>query len=537
MNADESLKTLGRYQIQRVLGRGAMGLVYEGLDPRLNRPVAIKTILKSHLLDETLADEYSARFVREAQAAGRLSHPNIVSVFDFGEEGDVAYLVMEFIRGRELAAHFEDNDFFDLPQAVRIMGELLDALGYAHERGIVHRDVKPANVMIESGTGRVKLTDFGVARLADANTDRTQPGTMVGTPSYMSPEQIQGLAVGSRTDLFAAGVVLYQFLTRQKPFTGGGQWTVQRKIIQDDPTPPSFANRALPPVYDTIVKRALAKDPADRYATAAEFAADLRATLAGQAAPAPAQGGAEPADDADATVIQPRKTVSPAALATLPPAARAAGEPIVPKSERLEPAAAEPARPDAAQTPPDRTAPVSAPRPSPNSRPAPSHVPKPAAAGPARPARPALWAGGALLLAALVGGLAWRALTPGESAAPSSAALPAAGTPPPSTAAGPTPPAPMPVAPTPLPVTTAAPPATTVPAPASPAPAPPPTETTATAASPAPAAAILKPEARPAAPRATAAAKLRCSDLLQRLQLGETLSAEDQQVLQKECQR
>ena len=184
----ELLTQLGRYQLKRVIGRGAMGLVYEGLDPRLDRKVAVKTILKSHLLDETLASEYSARFVREAQAAGRLNHPNIVTVFDFGEQDDVAYLVMEFVHGRELAAHFEDNDFFDLAQAVRIVCELLDALGYAHEHGIVHRDVKPANVMIDR-MGRVKLADFGVARLSDGGAERTQPGTMVGTLSYMSPEQ------------------------------------------------------------------------------------------------------------------------------------------------------------------------------------------------------------------------------------------------------------------------------------------------------------------------------------------------------------
>ena len=451
MNADGHLKTLGRYRIERVLGRGAMGLVYEGVDPRLDRPVAIKTILKSHLLDEALAGEYSARFVREAQAAGRLSHPNIVSVFDFGEQDDVAYLVMEFIRGRELAAHFEDDDFFDLPQAVRIMGELLDALGYAHERGIVHRDVKPANVMIETGSLRVKLTDFGVARLADANTDRTQPGTMVGTPSYMSPEQIQGLAVGSRTDLFAAGVVLYQFITHQKPFTGGGQWTVQRKIIQDDPVPPSLANRALPPVFDSIVRRALAKDPADRYATAAEFAADLRAALACTPAAPVGRRGA-PADveaDADATVIRPR---APASIAKLSPS------PSLPQAPR-----------DA----------------------------------PTRQQRPALRTAGVLLLAALLGGFAWRVLSPDPGPAPSATGPASVGGPPPEATA----------------------------APALPPPAP-----TATPA-PTPEAAILRPQPRPATARAPAGANLRCSDLLQRVQLGETLSPEDQQVLQRECRR
>jgi serine/threonine protein kinase len=552
MNADESLKTLGRYRIERVLGRGAMGLVYAGVDPRLDRPVAIKTILKSHLLDETLADEYSARFVREAQAAGRLSHPNIVSVFDFGEEGEVAYLVMEFIRGRELASHFDDNDFFDLPQAVRIMGELLDALGYAHERGIVHRDVKPANVMIESGSGRVKLTDFGVARLADANTERTQPGTMVGTPSYMSPEQIQGLAVGSRTDLFAAGVVLYQFLTRQKPFTGGGQWTVQRKIIQDDPTPPSFANRALPPVFDAIVKRALAKDPADRYPTAAAFAADLRAAL-GTAPTAPAQRHDAAADvdtDADATVIRPR---TPASIATLPPTARA-GPAVAPAPATAAAPTSTPATP---LSPPARPSP-----PPLSSRPSLSAPPPQPA--PTRPSRPALWAAGGLVMAALLGGLAWRVLAPDPGPAPSAAGPEALGGPPPAAAAAPALPDPttspampstaaMPSAAA-VPSTAAAPPpeagpspagngtaqrATAVPAeqPASVAAPAPPVPVAPTPAPPAAAAAILRPEARPATARAPAATPLRCSDLLQRVQLGESLSPEDQQVLQKECRR
>jgi len=273
------LTHFGRYQIVRVLGRGAMGVVYEGLDPRLNRPVAIKTILKGHLMDETLAEEYTARFQREAQAVGRLAHPNIVTLHDFGEEGEVAYIVMEFIRGRELASHFEAGDYFDLPTAVRIMGELLDALAYAHAHGIVHRDIKPANVMIDE-EGHVKLTDFGVARVSDGNTDRTQPGTMVGTPSYMSPEQILGLAVGSRTDLFAAGVVLYQFLAHDKPFKGSGPWEVQRKIVNDAATPPSKLNPASPRVFDAVVAKALAKQPEQRHADAASFAAELRAALA-----------------------------------------------------------------------------------------------------------------------------------------------------------------------------------------------------------------------------------------------------------------
>src|SRR3990172_5520181 len=181
-------QTLGRYQLERVLGKGAMGVVYEALDPRLHRKVAIKTILKSQL-DEETAREYSMRFAREAQAVARLNHPNMVQVYDFGEEGDVAYIVMEFIRGKELKSFFDANEHFELKDSVRLMCELLSALDLAHEAGIVHRDIKPANVMLDS-QGHVKLTDFGVARVTDVDrthVERTQAGTMVGTPAYMSP--------------------------------------------------------------------------------------------------------------------------------------------------------------------------------------------------------------------------------------------------------------------------------------------------------------------------------------------------------------
>src|SRR6266704_1583051 len=220
-------QTLGRYVLERVLGKGAMGIVYEALDPKLHRKVAIKTILISQL-DEETAKDFSMRFVREAHAVARLNHPNIVQVYDFGEEGDVAYLVMEFIRGDELKSTLTTGRQFDRKECVRIMCELLDALDFAHEAGVVHRDIKPANVMLDS-QGRTKLTDFGVARVTDADrthAERTQAGTMVGTPAYMSPEQIQGQRIDRRTDIFSAGIILYQFLTGQKPFTGEGAWTV-----------------------------------------------------------------------------------------------------------------------------------------------------------------------------------------------------------------------------------------------------------------------------------------------------------------------
>ena len=198
------LKRIGRYDIERVLGEGAMGVVYEGRDTRLHRKVAIKTILKS-ALDSDSAKEYSQRFKREAQAVARLNHPNIVQVFDFAEEGDVAYIVMELVRGRELKTFFDAKERFELKEAVHIMGELCEALHFAHEAAIIHRDIKPANVMIDS-QGRVKLTDFGVARIADPDrtvSDKTQAGTVVGTPAYMSPEQIQGGSIDRRTDIFS----------------------------------------------------------------------------------------------------------------------------------------------------------------------------------------------------------------------------------------------------------------------------------------------------------------------------------------------
>ncbi|MBE0549638.1 MAG: serine/threonine protein kinase, partial [Rubrivivax sp.] len=313
MNTDPQT-LLGRYKLGKVLGRGAMGVVYEATDMRLSRTVAIKTVLRSFLADESTSADYTARFEREAQAAARLNHPHIVAVFDFGAQDDVTFIVMEFVRGRELGQAFADGEKFGLEEAVRIMSELLDALAYAHEHGVVHRDVKPANVMIDSA-GRVKLTDFGVARLADSNQDRTLPGTMVGTPSYMAPEQILGLAVGSRADIFGAGVVLYQFLTGTRPFVGGGPFGIQRKIVHDEPVPPSQLNPALPAGFDAIVTRALAKQPEDRYETAAVFAADLRRVL--NASQAAATGAALDLD-LDSTVVVPLQP-PPAASGTLPP--------------------------------------------------------------------------------------------------------------------------------------------------------------------------------------------------------------------------
>jgi serine/threonine-protein kinase len=292
--AEAELKTLGRYNIERVLGKGAMGVVYEGIDPKLNRRVAIKTILKSHL-DPDTAKDYSMRFSREAQAVARLNHPHIVQVYDFAEEGDIAYLVMEFIRGKELKNFFDASERFDLKEAVRIMCELLDALDFAHNAGIIHRDIKPANVMLDA-QARTKLTDFGVARVQDTDrtqAERTQAGTMVGTPAYMSPEQITGGTIDKRSDVFSAGIILYQFLTGEKPFTGGGAWTIAKKIIQEDPPAPSSLNNAVTPYFDSVVNKALSKNAETRYQSAKDFGVALRRALEGR--------GEE--EDADKTIV------------------------------------------------------------------------------------------------------------------------------------------------------------------------------------------------------------------------------------------
>jgi len=275
------LKSLGRYQIRGVLGKGAMGLVYDGHDSTLARRVAIKTILTSNL-DEATAKHYSMRFNREVRAVARLNHPNIVQVYDFGNEGDLAYIVMEYIEGRELKDVLDAKERFELGRIFDLMGQLLDALDFAHEAGVIHRDVKPANVMINAA-GQAKLADFGVARILDDTTagEATRVGAMVGTPSHMSPEQIQGQSIDRRTDIFSAGVVFYQLLTGQKPFEGGG-WGLAKKIIQDDPVWPSQLVQ-IPPVIDRVMARALAKQVDQRYQTARSFAEDLKRVREGKA--------------------------------------------------------------------------------------------------------------------------------------------------------------------------------------------------------------------------------------------------------------
>ncbi len=267
------LSKLGRYDIVRVLGKGAMGTVYEARDPNLERRVAIKTIAVQGLSHGGSVD-YEARFRTEARSAARLQHPNIVSVYDSDRHGDTAYLVMEYVEGEDLRQHLERGTRFTLEQTLHIMRDLLAALGYAHAQNVVHRDVKPANMLMQAD-GRIKLTDFGVARMQDALDATRTKGVMVGTLKYMSPEQVKGQPVDARADLFAAGIVLYQLLTARQPFSGASEFAIIGQIVGTNPPAPSSIHQALPPALDAVIARALAKSPQQRYPDAHAFAQAL----------------------------------------------------------------------------------------------------------------------------------------------------------------------------------------------------------------------------------------------------------------------
>ncbi|APV49946.1 hypothetical protein BWI17_09765 [Betaproteobacteria bacterium GR16-43] len=270
---------IGKYKIVRALGKGAMGMVYEGFDPVIERRVAIKTILAEYLAAAEM-EEAVARFKREAQAGGRLMHPGIIGVYEYGDEGGMAYIVMEYCDGEELKGFFKGGRRFELIDAFEIMKQLLTALDYSHKQGVVHRDIKPANLMILPGP-KVKIMDFGIARLESSSL--TQVGTVVGTPTHMAPEQLMGIQADGRADLWSAGVILYELLTSVSPFLAETPAAVMHRVLQVDPDPPSSVNTALPPGFDGVVSRALAKKPADRFATAKDFQLALLQALQGKA--------------------------------------------------------------------------------------------------------------------------------------------------------------------------------------------------------------------------------------------------------------
>jgi len=259
---------LGKYRITEVLGEGAMGVVYKGFDPDIQRTVALKTIRTNLDADDDSPGAPASRFRNEAQAAGRLGHPGIVAVYDFGRTEQVAFIAMEFVEGRSLASYLSSKVRFTDTDIPGIMSQLLDALGHAHEKGVWHRDVKPSNIIMMAN-GRLKVADFGIARIESQSL--TQTHYMVGTPSHMAPEQFLGKPMDRRVDIYGAGVVLYQLLTGRAPFAGTTE-ALMYKVVNEDPMPPSIVDGAeRPGWFDAIVARALAKRPADRFADTDEF--------------------------------------------------------------------------------------------------------------------------------------------------------------------------------------------------------------------------------------------------------------------------
>ena len=267
------LQSLGRYKLEREIGRGAMGIVYLGRDTAINRSVAIKAIpLASEFSDAELV-EARARFFREAETAGRLNHPNIVTIYDVGEERGLAYIAMEYLKGRHLSDHATSNNLLEPRKVLELIGRTAEALGFAHKQQVVHRDIKPANLMYDAGTDVLKITDFGIARLTGAGSTRT--GIVLGTPSFMSPEQLEGRNVTGHSDLFSLGVSLFQLLTGQLPFTADTMTGLMQQIAEV-PHPPLRAFRPdLPECVEVIIDRALAKNPDARFDSGAQMAAAL----------------------------------------------------------------------------------------------------------------------------------------------------------------------------------------------------------------------------------------------------------------------
>ncbi len=265
---------LGRYVIQSELGRGAMGVVYKANDTVLERTVAVKTV--NMALEREGALKYEARFYQEARAAGSLNHPNIVTVYDVGKEGDIAYMAMELIEGVEVRSMIAEGRAVPVAQAVSIAAQVAEGLAYAHQHGVVHRDVKPANIMVVKD-GLVKITDFGIARMRAASDELTQTGVMLGSPKYMSPEQVIGKRADQRSDLFSLGVILYELLTGAAPFNGENVTALMYQIVNFAPPAPSVVNPAVPELLDYIVAKMLAKPLEERYQSAADLAQDLRA--------------------------------------------------------------------------------------------------------------------------------------------------------------------------------------------------------------------------------------------------------------------
>jgi serine/threonine-protein kinase len=306
--------TLGRYEIVAELGKGAMGVVYRANDPMLNRAVAIKTINMAEAENEGVA-EYEARFYQEAKAAGGLNHPNIVIIYDIGRSGNLVYMAMEYVEGKELRELLTEGQPLPVVQAVDIAAQVADGLAYAHQHHVIHRDIKPANILITSD-GRAKIADFGIARMRSAET-RTQTGVIMGSPKYISPEQVIGKRADHRSDVFSLGVILFQCLTGTTPFNGDGLSALMYQITNYDPPAPSTVNPQVPVMLDYIVAKVLNKVPESRYQSGSDFANDLRECRV------ELEGGRQAAA---ASLIITRPIPVPAAMVSVAPDAGEPGE-------------------------------------------------------------------------------------------------------------------------------------------------------------------------------------------------------------------
>ncbi len=295
---------LGRYQVDKELGKGAMGVVYLGKDPKIGRVVAIKTMALSQEFSGDELVDARERFFREAETAGRLQHQNIVTIFDAGEEHDLAYIAMEFLKGKDLLDFCKDGKLLPVPKVLSIVARVAEALAYAHKQNVVHRDIKPANIMYELDTDTVKVTDFGIARITDSS--KTKTGLVLGTPSFMSPEQLAGKKVDGRSDLYSLGVMLFQLLTGVLPFRGESMAELMYKIANEEAPDVRMIRKDLPESLANVVALALSKRPETRYQDGDSFAGDLRSVLAEMS------GGAPSAATMATTAGSPAATVAPA---------------------------------------------------------------------------------------------------------------------------------------------------------------------------------------------------------------------------------
>lgn len=270
----------GRYEVVNTLGQGAMGVVYKAYDPHIDRMVALKVLRADRVTSEAFVE----RFVREARAIGRLSHPNIVNVFDVGEDQGTIYIAMEFVEGRPLSDLIREGRL-SYEKILDLALQIAEALAYAHKKGIIHRDIKPSNILV-SAEGKVKLTDFGIARIEDPSvTHHTQAGEILGTPAYMSPEQVMGRTPDGRSDIFSFGVVLYEMTTGQRPFSGNNLAAIFQSIIQHRPAEPNKLNPEVPEDLSSLIMKCLEKDPGDRFQDAEELVEALKGLRASTVAP------------------------------------------------------------------------------------------------------------------------------------------------------------------------------------------------------------------------------------------------------------